>query len=114
MSENRKTTAPIPVVGAAGEQSSGRETISIIPKESVERNRRNGSLATVSMTELYDTAYPPKAVLIENLLYAGTYLFVGAPKIGKPPLFVAWNRSVSRSCHWRRRKTAKVFSRPQF
>ena len=28
-------------------------------------------------------AYPPKSVIIENLLYAGTYLFVGAPKIGK-------------------------------
>ena len=83
MPENKKTTAPIPVVGAAGGQSSGRETISIIPKDSVERNRRNGCLATVSMTELYDTAYPPKAVLIDNLLYAGTYLFVGAPKIGK-------------------------------
>lgn len=83
MSENKKTTAPIPVVGAAGEQSSGRETMGIIPKESAERNRRNASLATVSMTELYDTAYPPKTVLIDNLLYAGTYLFVGAPKIGK-------------------------------
>lgn len=35
------------------------------------------------MTDLFDTAYPPKSVMIENLLYAGTYLFVGAPKIGK-------------------------------
>lgn len=83
MPENKKTTAPIPVVGAAGEQSNGHETMDIIPKESAERNLRNGSLATVSMTELYDTAYLPKAVLIDNLLYAGTYLFVGAPKIGK-------------------------------
>lgn len=83
MPENKKTTAPIPVVGAAGEQSNGHETIGIIPKESAERNWRNGSFATVSMLELYDTAYPPKAVLIDSLLYAGTYLFVGAPKIGK-------------------------------
>ena len=35
------------------------------------------------MTELYDTTYPPKAAIIDGLLYAGTYLFVGAPKIGK-------------------------------
>ena len=35
------------------------------------------------MSALYDTAYPPKSVIIENLLHAGTYLFAGAPKIGK-------------------------------
>ena len=35
------------------------------------------------MTELYDTTYPPKAAIIDGLLYAETYLFVGAPKIGK-------------------------------
>ena len=35
------------------------------------------------LTELYDTTYPPKAAIIDGLLYAGTYLFVSAPKIGK-------------------------------
>ncbi len=35
------------------------------------------------MSELYDTSYEPKPVLIDGLLCAGTYLFVGAPKIGK-------------------------------
>lgn len=40
-------------------------------------------LKTVSMTELYDTVYPGKAPLIDGLLYPGTYLFVGAPKLGK-------------------------------
>ena len=35
------------------------------------------------MTELYDTTYSPKAAIIDGLLYAGAYLFVGAPKIGK-------------------------------
>jgi len=34
-------------------------------------------------TELYDTAYPPKLPIIDGLLYNGTYLFVGSPKIGK-------------------------------
>ena len=40
-------------------------------------------LETISMTELYDTVYPPKLPVVEGLIYAGTYLFVGAPKVGK-------------------------------
>lgn len=68
MPENKKATAPIPAVGAAGEQSIINETTNIIP----ERNLRKGSLDTLSMSALYDTAYPPRSVIIENLLYAGT------------------------------------------
>ena len=81
--ENEKATAPVPAVGAAGEQSKTIETTDIITEKAGERNLRKGSLDTISMTDLFDTAYPPKSVIIENLLYAGTYLFVGAPKIGK-------------------------------
>jgi len=40
-------------------------------------------LQTVSMNELYDTIYQSKPPLVEGLLYPGTYLFVGAPKLGK-------------------------------
>lgn len=40
-------------------------------------------LRTVSMNELYDTIYQSKPPLIDGLLYPGTHLFVGAPKIGK-------------------------------
>lgn len=47
-----------------------------------ENNDKN-SLNTISMEELFDNVYPPKKIIIENLLYSGTYLFVGAPKIGK-------------------------------
>lgn len=83
MPENKKATAPIPAVAAAGEQSIINETTNIIPEKAGERNLRKGSLDTLSMSALYDTAYPPKSVIIENLLYAGTYLFAGAPKIGK-------------------------------
>ena len=36
-----------------------------------------------SMTELYDTVYPSVKPVVEGLLYNGTYLFAGAPKIGK-------------------------------
>ncbi len=40
-------------------------------------------LPTISMQELYDTTYESKPPLIDGLLYAGTYLFVGSPKLGK-------------------------------
>ena len=40
-------------------------------------------LPTKSMTNLYDEVYQPKTPVIENFLYSGTYLFVGAPKVGK-------------------------------
>ena len=79
MLDQTKMTAPIPAVGAAGEQSQNLKTNDIIPKD----RKNNNSLHTLSMTELYDTTYPPKAAIIDGLLYAGTYLFVGAPKIGK-------------------------------
>lgn len=40
-------------------------------------------LRTVTMNELYETVYPSRPPLIDGLLYPGTYLFVGAPKLGK-------------------------------
>ena len=40
-------------------------------------------MKTVTMSELYDTAYLNKPAIIDGLLYPGTYLFVGAPKVGK-------------------------------
>ena len=40
-------------------------------------------LKTVSMTELFDSVYQGKPPIIDGLLYRGTYLFVGAPKLGK-------------------------------
>lgn len=40
-------------------------------------------LNTISMTELYDTVYPPRIPIVDGFLYGGIYLFVGAPKVGK-------------------------------
>lgn len=40
-------------------------------------------LHTVSLSELYDTAYQPKVQIIDDLLCSGVYLFAGAPKVGK-------------------------------
>ena len=40
-------------------------------------------MKTVSMSELYDTVYQSNPPLIDGLLYPGTYIFAGAPKLGK-------------------------------
>ncbi|MDR1496459.1 MAG: helicase RepA family protein [Clostridiales Family XIII bacterium] len=40
-------------------------------------------LQTVSASELYDTVYEGRKPIIDGLLYAGTYLFAGSPKVGK-------------------------------
>lgn len=95
-----KMTAPVTSVGADGEQPlvnlKTNQSIADLPgkgnlqatnnTENVEKsaNKKNpDELETVSMMELYDTAYPPKLPIVEGLLYNGTYLFVGSPKIGK-------------------------------
>ncbi|WP_455579417.1 AAA family ATPase [Faecalibacillus intestinalis] len=40
-------------------------------------------LKTISMPELYNQVFEVQTPLIEGLLYRGTYLFVGSPKVGK-------------------------------
>ncbi len=40
-------------------------------------------LKTITMKELYDSIYHSKPPLIDGLLYPGTYIFAGAPKLGK-------------------------------
>ena len=100
MTEKEKMTAPISSVGADVEQSSSNkltnQSIADLPGKgnlqatnntenaAKSANKKNlDDLETVSMMELYDTAYPPKLPIIDGLLYNGTYLFVGSPKIGK-------------------------------
>ena len=40
-------------------------------------------LNTVTMSEIYNTVYQSKPPIVDGLLCQGTYLFVGAPKLGK-------------------------------
>lgn len=40
-------------------------------------------LPTVTMSQLYDTVYQSRPPIIDGLLCSGTYLFAGAPKVGK-------------------------------
>jgi len=89
---HKKTTVPVSSVGADGEQPLAKNTNQIIAKPqkqiNVQATKRpekfgHSRLDTISMAELYDTAYPPRAPIVEGFLYGGTYLFVGAPKVGK-------------------------------
>ena len=89
MKDNRKTTVPGASVGADAVQSSHKTSTNIITNSDKQINLQaakksnNFGLNTVSMTELYDTVYPPRRPIVNDLLYSGTYLFVGAPKVGK-------------------------------
>ena len=51
--------------------------------EDIEKNLEKSSLQEVSMTELYDRVYEPKTPVVEGILYPGTYIFAGSPKVGK-------------------------------
>ena len=97
MITKEKATAPVSSVGADGKQplsKANKKSIAELPAKGnlqatescpvqSEKVLTNDELQTVSMTELYDTVYPPKIPIVDGLIYAGTYLFVGAPKMGK-------------------------------
>lgn len=97
MTGKEKATAPVSSVGADGKQSlcnKSNRSIADLPQKGnlqatescpmeSEKMQNKDELQTVSMTELYDTVYPPKIPIVDGLIYAGTYLFVGAPKVGK-------------------------------
>ena len=89
---NKRTTVPVSSVGADGEQSICKNTNQIIANPQQQINVQaakspeksgQGGLDTISMIELYDTVYPPRTPIVDGFLYGGTYLFVGAPKVGK-------------------------------
>lgn len=94
MSE-KEMTAPVVSVGADTEQSSQNLTdYSLTDFDSdfkgfdkmqreILRMMDPSYLKTVSMSELLDNVYQSKPSLVDGLLYRGTYLFVGAPKLGK-------------------------------
>lgn len=94
--ETKENAAPSASVGAdAGQQLSNvcNNNISNPGAESNEnlqelyrKLRRMNDPAfppTVTMAELYDTVYESKPPVIEGLLQNGTYIFAGAPKVGK-------------------------------
>ena len=95
-----KTAVPNMSVGADKEQPISKTTTQSITYlisgvndfdennyEEIKRQQRILSdptyLETLSMNELYENIYHSKPPIIDGLLYAGTYLFAGAPKVGK-------------------------------
>ena len=98
--EKEKTAVPNMSVGADKEQPISKKPIEIVAEkfsfvndfdensyEKIKRQQRIMSdptyLETLSMNELYENIYHSKPPIIDGLLYAGTYLFAGAPKVGK-------------------------------
>ena len=98
-SRETKRTVPVPSVGADGEQPISKTTTPSIAEEMTENNPQEKSLEerllemrrmtdpaylpTISMSELYQNVYQSRPPIIDGLLYPGTYLFAGAPKVGK-------------------------------
>lgn len=95
MDDKKEKTAPNVSVGADTEQSIHKCTDSSITDTDAEINNFEeiqrelirmadpSYLRTISMSELYDTVYQSKPSLIDGLLYPGTYIFAGSPKLGK-------------------------------
>lgn len=52
-------------------------------KETYRSRAESGRIHTMTMNELFDQTYPPRPAVIDELLYSGTYILVGSPKIGK-------------------------------
>ena len=98
-SKETKRTVPVPSVGADGEQPISQTTTPSIAEEMAKNNPQEKNyremlrqmqrmsdpayLHTVSMNDLYQNIYQSRPPVIDGLLYPGTYLFAGAPKVGK-------------------------------
>ncbi|MFT9056350.1 MAG: helicase RepA family protein [Ethanoligenens sp.] len=114
--QHEKTTAPVASVGADAGQSPKKNTTSSIPDIPSEIKRTSPAdssrLQTKTMSELYEAIYPSRPPLINGLLYPGTYLFVGAPKLGKSFLMaqIAFHISMGLPiCEYPVRKSAVLY-----
>jgi len=86
MSKEKKI---VPITSAATDKGQPEKFNIILTENQQKCNEQNtknfeqGVMYTITMEELYDTAFPPKVPIVDGLIYNGTYLFVGAPKVGK-------------------------------
>lgn len=96
MAVTKKAAVPDSSIGVDVEQPLPNNNNEIITDSKMQINQQatnnvianvvtggENDLKTISMEELYDTAYPPRVPIVEGLIFSGTYLFVGAPKVGK-------------------------------
>ena len=95
----KEKTARSTSVGADERQSIQEDSGNSLPASEAKRNGEMENLEemyrkmqrmadprylhTLTMTELFQTAYKSRPPIIENLLHSGAYLLAGAPKIGK-------------------------------
>ena len=87
----KEKTAPITSVGADVGQSIPNNTVSIADDDTEYKKKLLEikhfcdplHLNTLSMNDLLDCSFQSRPPLIDGLLYIGTYLLAGAPKIGK-------------------------------
>lgn len=118
MASNAKEKTALATSVGADERQSVQNTIDIIPTSDteinpqIENSQENPEemyrkmqrltdphyLHTITMTELYQTAYQSRPPIIDGLLYAGAYILAGAPKIGKSFLVaqIAYHVSIGR------------------
>ena len=111
MADKKEMTAQAASVSADAGQSLTNCTTTIIPESREEFNGESTFpkdfseqvfdigdprfLPVISMPELYGTTYESKPAIIEGLLCVGTYLFAGAPKLGKSFLMLQLGYHVS-------------------
>lgn len=118
LASNAKEKTALATSVGADERQSVQNTIDIIPTSDTEINPQIENsqenleemyrkmqrmtdphyLHTITMTELYQTAYQSRPPIIDGLLYAGAYILAGAPKIGKSFLVaqIAYHVSIGR------------------
>ena len=100
-SQKEKTTAPIPSAPTDGEQSLSSASIITTNNDKINHSEEFSEekflefqrrldrindpayLHTMTLNELYETTYTSRPPIIGGLLYPGTYLLAGAPKVGK-------------------------------
>ena len=99
-STNKKMTVQTPSVGADGEQPTTNIINSITPEpeeintkdrkdrlillgHKLNQESSKNFLPTVNLDELFESVYRSKPAIVENLIYPGTYILAGAPKVGK-------------------------------
>lgn len=88
--ETKEKAVPNAVVGATEEQQISKNVTQIIPEDldgnntkPTETSAMMGGLEVLSMTELYDSSFEPRVPVVDGLLNSDTYIFAGAPKVGK-------------------------------
>lgn len=99
--QKEKTTVPIPSAPTDGEQPLSNTSIITTNDDKINHSEEFSEenfldlqrrldrindpayLHTMTLNELYETTYTSRPPIIGGLLYPGTYLLAGAPKVGK-------------------------------